>query len=123
MDGVGSGLRLHEHHGAIAAARWLEHRVPAVILYNDLMAMGFLQALRRHGVRVPEEVSVVGFDNIPGLEFITPSLTSVAAPMQALGATAVNNLLAMTRGASPTANRPMVLPTRLVVRESTGQGR
>lgn len=105
--------------GRQAAVRWLEHRVPAVVLYNDLMAMGFLRELRRHGVRVPEDVAVVGFDNIQGLDFISPSLTSVAAPMQALGATAVNNLLAMTRGAAPTSNRPMVLPSRLVVRESS----
>ncbi|GGG70992.1 LacI family transcriptional regulator [Kocuria dechangensis] len=105
--------------GAQAALRWLEHRCPAVILYNDLMALGFLREMRRHGVRVPEDVAVVGFDNIQGLDLVSPSLTSVAAPMQALGATAVTNLLAMTRGASPTASRPMVLPTRLVVRESS----
>jgi LacI family transcriptional regulator len=105
--------------GAQAALRWLEHRCPAVILYNDLMALGFLREMRRHGVRVPEDVAVVGFDNIQGLDLVSPSLTSVAAPMQALGATAVNNLLAMTRGASPTASRPMVLPTRLIARESS----
>lgn len=105
--------------GRQAAVKWLEHRVPAVILYNDLMAMGFLRELRGHGVRVPEDVAVVGFDNVQGLDLISPSLTSVAAPLVALGATAVNNLLAMTRGASPTSNRPMVLPTRLVMRESS----
>ncbi|MFF0944029.1 LacI family DNA-binding transcriptional regulator [Kocuria sp. CPCC 205300] len=105
--------------GRQAAVKWLEHRVPAVILYNDLMAMGFLRELRGHGVRVPEDVAVVGFDNVQGLDLINPSLTSVAAPLMALGATAVNNLLAMTRGASPTSNRPMVLPTRLVMRESS----
>ncbi len=105
--------------GTSAAIAWLEHRVPAVILYNDLMALGFLRELRRHDVRVPQEVAVIGFDNIQGLDLIEPSLTSVVAPMQALGATAMNNLLAMTRGASPRSNLPMVLPTRLVVRRSS----
>ena len=105
--------------GRDAAVRWLEQRGPAVILYNDLMALGFLRELRRHGVRTPEDVAVIGFDDIQVLDLVSPALTSVAAPMRALGATAVHNLLAMTRGASPTAVRPMVLPTRLVVRESS----
>lgn len=105
--------------GRSAATTWLENRVPAVILYNDLMALGFLRELRRHGVRIPEEVAVVGFDNIQGLDLVSPSLSSVVAPMHALGTTAMNNLLAMTRGALPTSNQPVMLPTRLVVRRSS----
>ena len=105
--------------GRSAALRWLEHRTPAVILYNDLMALGFLRELRRHGARVPEDVAVIGFDNIQGADLSNPPLTSVVAPMQALGATAMKNLLAMTRGASPVSNQPLVLPTRLVVRRSS----
>lgn len=105
--------------GRRAAQHWLDHRVPAVILYNDLMAMGFLRELRQHNVRIPQDVAVVGFDNVQELDLISPSLSSVAAPMHAIGATAVQNLLAMVRGATHTASKPVVVPSRLVVRESS----
>lgn len=104
--------------GRRAAQHWLDHRAPAVVLYNDLMAMGFLRELRQHNVRIPQDVAVVGFDNVQELDLISPSLSSVAAPMHAIGATAVQNLLAMVRGATHTASKPVVVPSRLVVRES-----
>ena len=107
------------HGGRQAAVRWLEHRIPAVVLYNDLMAMGFLRELRKHRVRVPQDVAVVGFDNLPGADLISPSLTSVAAPMHTIGATAVRNLLAMIDGATHTAAKPVVVPSCLMVRDST----
>ncbi|WP_166355646.1 LacI family DNA-binding transcriptional regulator [Phytoactinopolyspora limicola] len=94
-------------------------RATALVTYNDLQAIGLIQALSRQGVRVPAEVSVVGWDNILGSDWCVPALTTVAAPLLDLGAAAVRHLLAVTAGrAVPAA--PIVLPTRLLVRDSTG---
>lgn len=71
------------------------------------------------GKVVPDDVSVVGFDNTFGAELVTPPLTTVASPLYSLGSTAVNNLLAIAGGAKSTSGRPVVLPAKLVVREST----
>ncbi|WP_309124635.1 LacI family DNA-binding transcriptional regulator [Arthrobacter sp.] len=106
--------------GEKAAAEWLHHRTSAVIAYNDQMAIGFIRALKHHGVSVPGDVSVVGFDNSYGAALVTPALTTVEAPLYSLGATAVNNLLAFSAGAVSQSNKLVVLPTRLVVRDSTG---
>ncbi|MGW5666548.1 LacI family DNA-binding transcriptional regulator [Micromonospora sp. NPDC003776] len=91
----------------------------AVVAYNDLLAIGVLRGLQRAGVRVPEQVSVVGFDNIFGADFCSPALTTVAAPLRALGTAAVRELLAQLRGVPAHRGASPVLPTRLVVREST----
>ena len=64
--------------GAAAMARLLADRPPtAVFVASDAMALGALAELRRQGISVPGEVSVAGFDDIPGLEFIHPNLTTV----------------------------------------------
>ncbi|MEU4560164.1 LacI family DNA-binding transcriptional regulator [Actinoplanes sp. NPDC023936] len=109
--------------GARAAAELGRHPTSAVIAYNDLMAIGLIQALTTRGVRVPHEVSVVGFDNIFVSELVTPALTTVAAPLNAMGHTAVGNLLAMIRGATPRTAEPVTLPSLLVVRGSTAHRR
>lgn len=105
--------------GEEVAAEWLRHRTPAVLAYNDQMAIGFIRELRRRRVSVPEDVSVVGFDNSYGAALVTPALTTVEIPLYSLGATAVNNLLAFSAGAVSRSNNFVVLPTRLVVRDST----
>lgn len=74
-------------------------------------------------IAVPGDVSIVGFDNVYAAELVTPALTTVAAPLHAMGLTAVRNLLAMTRGAKPHAAEPVLLPSRLVVRASTAHRR
>lgn len=98
-----------------------KHPTTAVIAYNDLLAIGMIRGLQSVGVRVPADVSVVGFDNIFSAELVTPALTTVSAPLRTLGTTAVRNLLAIVRGAHPATDEAIVLPTRLVVRESTGR--
>ncbi|GAA4734423.1 LacI family DNA-binding transcriptional regulator [Phytohabitans rumicis] len=105
--------------GAVAATELLRHPTSAVIAYNDLVAIGLMQALTARGVAVPRDVSVVGFDNVYAAELVTPALTTVAAPLHAMGLTAVRNLLAVVRGAKPHALEPVMLPSRLVVRAST----
>jgi DNA-binding LacI/PurR family transcriptional regulator len=108
--------------GGREAAGLLRQNLPtAVICYNDLVAIGLMRTLAADGVRIPEDVSVVGFDNILPSELVSPGLTTVASPLRTLGSTAVGNLLAIVRGALHTTDKPFVLPTRLVVRESTGR--
>jgi LacI family transcriptional regulator, repressor for deo operon, udp, cdd, tsx, nupC, and nupG len=91
----------------------------AVITYNDQLAIGFVRALTGTGVRVPDEVSVVGFDNILAADLVTPGLTTIAAPLHTEGAEAIRHVLAMVEGAPSHTGQPVVLPTWLVVRGST----
>ena len=89
----------------------------AVFAANDAMALGLLKALHEHGRRVPEDVSVVGFDNTPESAFYWPALTTVAQDFDALGRQAVDlTVRALGGGAAPSAE--LIAPT-LVARAST----
>ncbi len=107
--------------GSSAVASLRRQQPTAVIAYNDLIAIGLLRGLAAEGVRVPADVSVVGFDNIFGSDFCTPALTTVAAPMRALGSEALTHLAAQIAGATPHVSRPVTLPAKLVVRDSTAR--
>ncbi len=117
--------------GGMAAAQVLAQNPPsAVIAYNDLLAIGLMRGLHALGGRVPQDVSVVGFDNIFGADFCTPPLTTVAAPLHHLGSHAVRTLLEILRTGGrrpyqPPARqqplRPALLPAQLVVRGSTAR--
>ena len=105
--------------GSDAAERWLQRPSSAVIAYNDLMAIGFMQTVIAAGRRVPDDVSVIGFDNIVDANLVEPGLTTIAAPLVSLGSTAVAHLATRRRRNGETLE-PVLLPTRLVVRGSTG---
>src|SRR5699024_187188 len=93
----------------------------AVICYNDLIAVGFLVSAIRSGVRVPDQLSVMGHDDIPLSRFVGGGLTSLVTPKRAQGRAAVERLV--RRIESPSARRAPVegsLPVRLVPRGSTG---
>lgn len=93
-------------------------RPEAVIAYNDLAALGLLQAAPPLGVRVPQDVAVAGFGDIPFAAQANPPLTTAAAPSLELGRRAVELLLGrLAQAALPTA--PSVVRSKLVVREST----
>lgn len=106
--------------GRAAARAVVERGDGAVIAYNDLVAMGLIMGLRELGVQVPNDVSVIGFDNIFGSDLITPPLTTVAAPLTKLGETATQHLVALATGKATVRERPTVLPVRLLERGSTG---
>ncbi|GGC06468.1 LacI family DNA-binding transcriptional regulator [Cellulomonas carbonis] len=90
----------------------------AVFASNDLTALGLLSALRERSLGVPEDISVVGFDDIPEAAFLYPPLTTVRQDFSALGALMVQKLLVtLEEDQEETTDTP--LPTRLVVREST----
>lgn len=105
--------------GERAAQELCARPATAVLAFNDQMAIGIIRGLGRMGVNVPGDVSVVGFDNILAGDIVTPGLTTVAAPLFAEGSAATRHLLTMIEGAPGHTGRPMVLPVRLVVREST----
>jgi len=100
--------------------------VTAVIAYNDLMAIGLLQAATDAGIRVPDDLSIVGFDNSFGSDFTSPGLTTVRQPLLELGSQAVRNMLAGLDASDAGVETPLStdsLRTSLVVRGSTGQAR
>jgi DNA-binding LacI/PurR family transcriptional regulator len=96
-----------------------EARPTAVFTFNDLMAIGALHAIREAGLRVPEDIAVVGFDGIALGAFTTPTLTTIDHPRRELGRLAVELVLDRLDGRE-TSVRDHVLPVRLVVRESCG---
>jgi DNA-binding LacI/PurR family transcriptional regulator len=92
----------------------------AVIAYNDVLAIGVIKGLRRLGVVVPDDVSVIGVDNILLAQVVEPELTTVASPLRSQGQTAVRNLVALINGAV-SGGEPLIMPVKLVVRGSTAQ--
>jgi LacI family transcriptional regulator len=89
----------------------------AVLCFNDVSAMGSIRALHEGGLRVPTDVSVLGFDDIQSAAYQVPSLTTVRQPLQKMGSTAAELLLKKLAGKS-TPDVVHVEP-ELVVREST----
>lgn len=106
-----------------AAGEAISRLVPrptAVFAANDSMAVGVLGALRRAGVRVPADVVVAGFDDIPIARFASPPLSTVRHDIRRLGERALARLLSEIEGDVPSRAAREVLPYRLVLRESTG---
>jgi LacI family transcriptional regulator, galactose operon repressor len=91
----------------------------AVFAFNDLLAIGVIQAARSRGLRVPDDVSVVGFDDLEFCTMVTPSLTTVRQPLAEMGRTAVGILVRLLEN-KRSETLHVQLGTRLVVRESTG---
>jgi LacI family transcriptional regulator len=96
-----------------------EERPTAIFAFNDEMAIGAMQAARDRGVRVPEGLSIVGFDGVERGELLVPQLTTVRQPLAEMGRTAVTLLCRLLERRSIEALR-IELATRLVERESTG---
>jgi DNA-binding LacI/PurR family transcriptional regulator len=87
-----------------------------VVVANDLMALGALQVLGERGRRVPDDVALVGFDDVPLATAATPALTTVRQPMAEMGRAMANALLAMVDDGEPRG--PFILPTEIVRRRS-----
>lgn len=98
---------------------WRKNPTDAVLCFNDLVAIGFMKQAQHAGLRIPEDVAVVGFDNTELTTIISPSLTTVAGPLTTVGRVATANLIALIKGVELPLARPRVLPTRLIVRESS----
>ena len=103
--------------GVAAADLVLASGATAVLCYNDLVALGVLRRLQDRGVRVPQDISVIGFDDIYAASLVAPALTTVSVPWARAGRNAVDLLL---DAGSPKAKGPG-LAVELVVRDSTAQ--
>ncbi|MGA7833355.1 MAG: LacI family DNA-binding transcriptional regulator [Terracidiphilus sp.] len=90
----------------------------AIVCYNDEAAIGAIRALMNHGLRVPEDISVVGFDDIQSAVFHNPSLTTIRQPLNQMGMVAARTLLQRIRGQETFQETVRILP-ELVIREST----
>jgi DNA-binding LacI/PurR family transcriptional regulator len=110
-SGYEAGLKMLKHPG-----------ITAVFAANDQMALGLLMACRETGVRVPEDISVVGFDCMPESEFFAPPLTTVVQDFQAVGRTSIHLLLGMIDHEGLPVSRSVIAP-KLVVRASTSPPR
>ena len=94
----------------------------AVFIGNDQMALGALRVASRRGINIPNQLSVVGFDNIPESAYFDPALTTISQDLQLLGGLAVQNVVDMIQAQQ--RNQPVVAQSRfiqptLVVRESS----
>jgi len=90
----------------------------AIVCANDQTALGAMHALTRRGIRVPHDIAVTGFDDVPVARHLHPPLTTVRQPMQDLGATAFNVLY--TKISTGKSEADVVLPVQLIIRESCG---
>ena len=94
-------------------------RLDALVCASDLIAIGALRALQGHGLRVPEDVAVVGYDDIPMAQYAHPALTSVQQDTRRAGELLVDTLLRLVHGEEA---QPVKLPPLLMVRQSSGAG-
>jgi len=137
LEGYKSALRAHglgvtedlicegdftESSGMTCMRHLLQARPTAVFAASDAMAIGALKVLREAGMQVPEDMALVGFDNIPIAGVIQPPLTTVRQPIEQLGAVAVDLLVSLLEQSPDTDVPPqkLVLPTELAVRKSCG---
>ena len=95
-----------------------DDRPTAVFAANDMSALGVLRAAAENGLRVPEDLSVIGFDDIPEARTSTPPLTTLAQPLQDIGARALRMLIELLEGHEVPSR--VHLPAELVVRGTTG---
>jgi LacI family transcriptional regulator len=107
-------------HCAVRVLLEREQRPTAIVAANDSMAIGALSALLEAGVRVPEDVTVVGFDDIPIARYVSPPLTTVRVSIAELGSRAAARLLAALEQGPDRERVQQLLPTELVVRRSCG---
>jgi DNA-binding LacI/PurR family transcriptional regulator len=112
--------RFYFEDGLAIGTALLALRTPptAVFCGNDLQALGVYEAARRAGVRVPDDLSVVGFDDLEFTRWCGPPMTTVRQPLVEMGATAAELVLALAGGGTPAQHR-VELATELVVRQST----
>ena len=106
--------------GALAASHLLDRGVTAIVCASDVMALGAIRAVRQRGLRVPEDVSVIGADDSHLNEFTNPPLTTLRQPAAGIARAAVGSLMDQIRGEAPAAGELLLQP-ELVVRGSTAR--
>jgi LacI family transcriptional regulator len=110
--------------GYLAAKRLLERGEPftALFTFNDVSAIGAIRALREAGLDVPEDVSVIGFDDIPAAAYNYPALTTIKQPLREMGRLAAEYLLRrISNGAQSEFPEEVMVEPELIVRHSTAR--
>lgn len=97
----------------------LKNRPTAICCLNDEMAIGAIQACKSRGLRVPEDISITGFDDINYAKYSDPGLTTIAQPAEEIGKIALDILVRIIEGEDLSSQR-VVLPTQFIIRKSTG---
>lgn len=118
VTGEGGGAE----HGYSAMAQLMrgKNRPRAVFAFHDLLAIGALQYCQKHGIAVPEEVAIAGFDNLPQSQVTSPALTTVSYPVESMARLSVQCLIEdRTNWSQPSASHRILLEPHLVVRGST----
>jgi DNA-binding LacI/PurR family transcriptional regulator len=119
---VTTGGRLGWAHGpgyaAVDALLTSGVKVDAMFCFNDVLALSAIRAVRAHGLRIPEDIAIVGWDDIAEAAYFTPSLTTVRPDKGAIASTAIDRLLRLVAG-EPLTDQQITCPYQLVVREST----
>lgn len=115
---VSGDFTMYSGHSSVRYFCQKEHRATAIFCMNDEMAIGAIQGLKQFGVRVPEDITVVGFDNIPYAKYCDPPLTTIAQPTEHMGRVAMSIYLSVL---SPDSLVPpeQILPWELIVRGSS----
>jgi LacI family repressor for deo operon, udp, cdd, tsx, nupC, and nupG len=112
------GFDLQSGERCTRALLELAHPPTAIFAANDEMAFGAIRHAHMRGLSVPQDLSVIGFDNIAFSEAFLPSLTTISQPRLDIGERAMSVLLDVMNG-KPTSAEPTILPTRLLIRETT----
>jgi LacI family transcriptional regulator len=135
LEGYKSALRVHhiyedprliyegtffqpDGYAGASALLDIENPPSAIFASNDAMAMGAMDAVRSRGLRIPKDVSVLGFDDIPQAALVRPALTTVRQPLEQMGRVATQMLLDMLKNPGKEISR-IELPTELIIRGST----
>ncbi len=111
--------RFSRDWGYSAAQQLIRQRVDAIFAGNDAAAMGAVQAIQAAGLRVPDDIAVIGFDDLPIATQLTPTLTTVRQPIVQKGARAATLLIDLIEGRAQNPTQ-ILLPTQLIIRESCG---
>ncbi|MCL5987211.1 MAG: LacI family transcriptional regulator [Actinobacteria bacterium] len=120
---IDESLRMNEIKGAYNAIEKMfkiEHPPTAIITMADVMAIGALKALKDMGFKVPQDVSLIGFDNIAYTAFTDPPLTTIKQPKKRMGSIAMTLLIDLIKK-KKVGEKHIIVPTELIIRESAGR--
>ena len=116
----GGETQQEAYAATIKLLKQVEHPPTGIFVYNDFLAVGVISALHDRGLRIPEDVSLIGFDDEKASAFTVPPLASIRWPVIDMGKKAAEMLLQLLKG-EPLKQRQFVLPIELVERESLGE--
>lgn len=124
FQGVKVSQGFEPEYGYLAVKKHLKEfgaDISSVFCVNDHTALGAIRALNESGLRIPEDVSVIGFDDSPFSPYTVPPLTTISQPRKEMGRVAAQLLMERVNSFKQVVFRNIVLPTKLVIRKSVRQ--